>query len=407
MSPEQIQGLPVSGAADQFSLAVIAYELLTGEKPFSAETMTTLMFKLLKEDPEPPQRINPSLGWQIETVLKRAMAKEPADRYANCSDFAKAFTNACNSSRGWRPLAPGSRQNLPTLVDRSSLPPAVVAPITIAAASKMPAEAAPVAAAKAPPARVAPVQSAALDETNPDPKPLRVMRTVAVVVLSAGFALAAIIAGFNYYASRTENVPAAQTNVPAAQVDETPATVKPEKPSPTATPVVPPVTPGSSQSSQPSPQKPVEPRPARIPEATALAVQMTTNPTGATIVVDSKPELSCKAPCSLNLAPGRHTLAANLAGYRPALRIFELPKESELTVAMEAMTGTVMVKSEPPGGTITIDGQPRAEKTPALIKLAAGPHRLEVSHEGYRNYVEVLDIKDSVITNIDVNWAAK
>jgi serine/threonine-protein kinase len=417
MSPEQIQGLPVSGAADQFSLAVIAYELLTGEKPFSAETLTTLMFKLLKEDPEPPQRINPSLGWQIETVLKRAMAKEPTDRYANCSDFAKAFTNACNSSRGWRPLAPGSRQNLPTLVDRASLPPAVVAPVTIAAASKMPQDetvmalpkVAPKAAPKAGPSAPASAQTAEVDDTKPDPKPLRVMRTVAVVVLAAGFALAAIIAAFNYYASRTETVPTAQTNVPASPADETPTTPNPSKPSPTATPVVPSLTPAT----QPRVQKPdanttpAEQRPARASAAAEVAAQMTTNPAGAMIMVDSKSELTCKAPCSLNLAPGRHTLAATLAGYRPALRIFELPRDSDLTVAMEAMTGTVMVKSEPPGGTIMIDGQTRAEKTPALIKLPAGSHKLEVLHEGYRNYVEVLEIKDSVITNIDVNWASK
>lgn len=411
MSPEQIQGLPVSGAADQFSLAVIAYELLTGEKPFSAETMTTLMFKLLKEDPEPPQRINPSLGWQVETVLKRAMAKEPADRYANCSEFAKAFTNACNSSRGWRPLAPGSRQDLPTLVDRASLPPAVVASVTLAGASKKSEDetlmVVPKVAPKPAPKAGPSAQPAEVEDAKPAPKPLRVMRTVAVVVLAAGFALAAIIAAFNYYASRTETVPSAQTNVPALPADEIPSTPNPSKPSPTATPVVPPVTPARQPPAQKPDAAPVEQRPARGSAGPEVAALLTTNPAGAMIMVDSKSELSCKAPCSLNLAPGRHTLAATMSGYRPALRIFELPRDSDLMVAMEAMTGTVMVKSEPPGGTIMIDGQTRAEKTPALIKLPAGSHKLEVLHEGYRNYVEVLEIKDSVITNIDVNWASK
>jgi hypothetical protein len=292
-----------------------------------------------------------------------------------------------------------------------------VAPVTIAAASKMPQDetvmalpkVAPKAAPKAGPSAPASAQTAEVDDTKPDPKPLRVMRTVAVVVLAAGFALAAIIAAFNYYASRTETVPTAQTNVPASPADETPTTPNPSKPSPTATPVVPPLTPAT----QPRVQKPdanttpAEQRPARASAAAEVAAQMTTNPAGAMIMVDSKSELTCKAPCSLNLAPGRHTLAATLAGYRPALRIFELPRDSDLTVAMEAMTGTVMVKSEPPGGTIMIDGQTRAEKTPALIKLPAGSHKLEVLHEGYRNYVEVLEIKDSVITNIDVNWASK
>ena len=53
MSPEQIQGQAVGGRSDQFSLAVIAYELLTGEKPFAGESIPALAFKIVKEDPVP------------------------------------------------------------------------------------------------------------------------------------------------------------------------------------------------------------------------------------------------------------------------------------------------------------------------------------------------------------------
>ena len=58
MSPEQVQGGAISGRADQFSLAVIAYEVLTGEKPFTADYLPTLLFKIVREEPAPPQRVN-------------------------------------------------------------------------------------------------------------------------------------------------------------------------------------------------------------------------------------------------------------------------------------------------------------------------------------------------------------
>src|ERR1700687_270286 len=62
MSPEQVQSTGITGGADQFSLAVIAYEALTGEKPFAAEYLPTLLYKIVREDPIAPQRLNTTLG---------------------------------------------------------------------------------------------------------------------------------------------------------------------------------------------------------------------------------------------------------------------------------------------------------------------------------------------------------
>src|SRR6476661_2571036 len=77
MSPEQVQGVTISGKADQFSLGVIVYEALTGEKPFSAEYLPTLLYKIVREDFLPPQRLNSTLSSQVETVLHKALAKLP------------------------------------------------------------------------------------------------------------------------------------------------------------------------------------------------------------------------------------------------------------------------------------------------------------------------------------------
>ncbi len=105
MSPEQVQGGVISGRADQFSLAVIAYEVLTGEKPFTADYLPTLLFKIVREEPVPPQRLNATLSADVEIVMRRALAKNPADRYDSCLEFVNALASACNGSGNWVPLA--------------------------------------------------------------------------------------------------------------------------------------------------------------------------------------------------------------------------------------------------------------------------------------------------------------
>ena len=62
MSPEQVQGQPVDGRSDQFSLAVIAFEMLTGEKPYTGEHLTTVVYKIVAEEPVPPHRLNSTLA---------------------------------------------------------------------------------------------------------------------------------------------------------------------------------------------------------------------------------------------------------------------------------------------------------------------------------------------------------
>src|SRR4051812_34441492 len=94
MSPEQVQGIAITGAADQFSLAVIAYEVLTGEKPFSAEYLPTLLYKIVREDPLPAQLLNSTLTSGVDAVLKKALSKLPEDRYETCTAFVNALTAA-------------------------------------------------------------------------------------------------------------------------------------------------------------------------------------------------------------------------------------------------------------------------------------------------------------------------
>ena len=117
MSPEQVQGQPVDGRSDQFSLAVIAYEMLTGEKPYTGEHLTTVVYKIVAEEPVPPRRLNPSLSAGIENVLRKALSKKPDARYRNCQEFSESLEKACGATKGWKPLPRGGLLNAMTMAD--------------------------------------------------------------------------------------------------------------------------------------------------------------------------------------------------------------------------------------------------------------------------------------------------
>src|SRR4029077_1470660 len=91
MSPEQVQGQTVDGRSDQFSLSVIAFEMLTGEKPFTGEHLTTVVYKIVAEEPAAPTRLNPTLTPAIEGALRKGLAKRPDGRYKNCQEFAEGL----------------------------------------------------------------------------------------------------------------------------------------------------------------------------------------------------------------------------------------------------------------------------------------------------------------------------
>jgi hypothetical protein len=87
MSPEQIRGEDLTPASDEYSLAVVAYQLLTGCLPFEGASAVVIAHKHLNEPPQPPRQVNPKLTRQTETVLLRGLAKQPSDRYGRAGTF--------------------------------------------------------------------------------------------------------------------------------------------------------------------------------------------------------------------------------------------------------------------------------------------------------------------------------
>src|SRR6266704_3041650 len=92
MAPEQWEGTPVP-ATDQYALAMMAYDLLTGHPAFQG-SLGQVMYQHLHVTPQPPGTLNPRVPADVDTVLLHALAKKPEERFASISAFARAFQQA-------------------------------------------------------------------------------------------------------------------------------------------------------------------------------------------------------------------------------------------------------------------------------------------------------------------------
>ena len=96
MSPEQAQGHEIEGRSDQFSLAVVAYRMMSGKLPFEGPTLTALLTKILWEEPEYESS---GLREPLRHAFERAFSKDPRLRFPTCADFVKAIEAGCAQPR--------------------------------------------------------------------------------------------------------------------------------------------------------------------------------------------------------------------------------------------------------------------------------------------------------------------
>jgi hypothetical protein len=201
-SPEQARGDEVTGASDVYSLAIVLFEMLTGRRPFEADSAAAVALKRLNEDPPRPADIGHPVPAGLEAILMRGLARDPADRFPDAGAFAEAL-------RVWRrdPGAAAVGAVAPAMPPpAAATPPAGEPTIYVPPRVTRPADRVPVAP---PPRRAAPPPR---DRDDGQPWWIWILAVLAVVLLGAIGFLAAELLGDG--PEPTPEPSAAQVTVP-------------------------------------------------------------------------------------------------------------------------------------------------------------------------------------------------
>lgn len=189
MAPEQVRAEALDGRADQYSLGVVAFEMLSGHRPFTADTMSALVYQIAHQETPTASLLRAGLSSATVQVIRKAMAKQAWERYPNCREMVAAL-RASFAAPVYTP-APASRTAsnratwavglaIPLLVvaagvgfsvyrgSRTATPPPEPTPVPIAEEPIPPKR--PVAAAAAPPAPVTEKKVAPPPSPSPSPR---------------------------------------------------------------------------------------------------------------------------------------------------------------------------------------------------------------------------------------------
>ncbi|MEV0592508.1 serine/threonine protein kinase [Nonomuraea cavernae] len=137
MSPEQINKEHIDGRCDQYALACVVYEALSGRLPFQRDNDIALLWAHLAEQPTPLSQVRTELPADVDVVMNRALAKSPEERYPSCAEFVTALRDAISG----HPAAPpptqlsGVRHRRPARPGRPGRLPIIAATITAAVAA--------------------------------------------------------------------------------------------------------------------------------------------------------------------------------------------------------------------------------------------------------------------------------
>jgi serine/threonine-protein kinase len=449
MSPEQIQGGQIDGRSDQFALGVIAFELMTGERPYVADSLPTLLFKIVKEKPPSPQQVNSSLAPDVGRVFERVFAKDAQERFGSCNEFINALAMAANKNPAWEPLPRGESGEMKTVVSDAKPPPHLA---NVAPASELPApapeppppppEASAVEATKISDARrlppIARTRGRRADEEAEEPAS-HVLRNIVLVVFALAIVGGGVYAYFEHFpdlfggpaptAEEGGEQTLADAGDPAGQdgseVEEFPPPPPPDSnpgggsgdtasaepgdgapagDDPRAEIAEPTSTQPEPEPIPPPPSAP-KPEPRRTPPVPQVhQIQIRSNPSGASASVDDNPSLRCTTPCEMSLSTGRHVVRFTMAGHRLTPRIIQVPEVTSVSVNLDRMAGTLAITSKPPGADIYLNGQRRAEKTPAMIKLPAGSYEIRLVKDGHPEFKDEVTVRDQVITSVGIEW---
>jgi eukaryotic-like serine/threonine-protein kinase len=347
LAPEQLSGKPLDPRTDLFSLGVMAYEMVTGVRPFTGPNLSNVIYQILNQNPVPPRQRNAACPERLEKAILKALAKNPTDRYATVRDFGYDLKEVLNSlpRRG-----PQRGSETTTAMVREEL----------ARLSGQPREQLTAATQLA--ARPLDLLETASVSTE-DKKPRRRTGVVIAAVLTLA---AAAGAWWFLLGPGTASAPAWMR---IGEARPTPVPTAPPTPVPTAAPTA-------------------------APTPTTVDVELFVDPPSE-VVVDER-ALGRVQSAQLPLTFGKHSFVQRIAGYREETREIEVTQAGQAIVLHLPPFGILSVLNDfsvPVNGSkVYLDDKVLGALPVRERKVAAGSHAIRVTWPDGSEYHEAVEV---------------
>jgi serine/threonine protein kinase len=423
LAPEQIRGEAVDRRTDIFALGVLSYELLTYRKPFRGEHLSTVLYRILNEQPETIESIASDVPPALAAVVRRAIEKAADNRYPSMQELLKdlhalyrELTGASARFSNIARLATVPPPDMETTVATPAhgmeslhiTPPSGALARVPVPESTRPTPPAPPARPPVPP----PAAAAGLELVNfrdpgateaappvanrmTAPPGDKSRRTTMITVSLAAVALAGVAGWFLTRGNPAAPVPApapppAATSAPAAAAELPTPELGVDARQPTAP--------------APAPTATAEPAPTEPPAPRRFAVQFSSIPP-ATLYVDGRligPSVPAKR---LELEEGTHRYRFEASGLPTYEQSFKVGASGAPPIAYQFPIGSLVLQTDPSwiGASIIVDGKYKATVRSATerVRLSPGGHRVIVLREGFRPANKEVTIEKGA----EVNWS--